>query len=199
MEAIMAYHIYHSEAIVLQTKSVGDANVVLFLYTKDMGLVVARATSLRLHRSRLRFSLQRFSRAHVDLVRGRHGWLLTSARTINTNSQIFRHEYRKTSYAVLTGILLRLIQGEESNKALYDDVCSMLNSLSMLDTREECFCFELLASVRILNELGYWSTEDSDLFMLEDLDDLKNILRKIFLNRKLLVPRINNAYNSTSL
>ncbi len=195
----MAYHIYHTEALVLQTKSVGDANVVLFLYTKDMGLIIARATSLRLHRSRLRFALQRFSNAHVDLVRGKHGWLLTSARTIDTNSTIFRHEFRKTTYAVITGMLLRLIQGEEANMELYDDICNMLGYLNTLETREECFCFELLASVRILNELGYWSGEIEDIFMLGKLEDVKSILRKIFVNRKSLVPRINIAFNSTNL
>lgn len=195
----MAYHIYHTEAIVLQTKSVGDANVVLFLYTKDMGLIVARATSLRLHKSRLRFALQRFSRAYVDLVRGKNGWLLTSARTIDTNSKIFRHEFRKTAYAVMTGIMLRLIQGEDSNIELYEDICNMLNHLSTLETREECYCFELLASIRILNHLGYFSIEESDLYLIENIEDIKNVLRKIYINRKQLIPRINNSFNSTSL
>ncbi len=195
----MAYHIHHTEGIVLQTKGVHDSNVVLFVYTKDMGLVVARAISLRLHRSRLRFVLQRFSRSHIDLVRGKSGFMITSARQIDTNSDIFRHENRKISFAVLSGVLLRLIQGEEPNIDLYFDLCNLLDILKKIDSKESCFALELLSTIRILNILGYWEAVDSDSEYLGDLSNEKEILINIFKNRKLLIPRINEAFRNTNL
>lgn len=195
----MAYHIHHTEGIILQTKGVSDANVVLFIYTKDMGLVIARATSLRLHRSRLRFVLQRFSRAHIDLVRGKHGWLLTSARQINTNSDIYRHQNRKISYAVITGIILRLIQGEESNPLLYDDICKLIEILRKLESKESCFAFELLATIRILNILGYWEKKDGDDIYISETLNPKEAIVSVFKNRKQLIPRINESLRASSL
>lgn len=195
----MAYHIHHTEGIVLQTKGVNDAHVVLFIYTKDMGLIVARATSLRLHRSRLRYVLQRFSRAHVDLVRGKHGWILTSARQININSDIYRHPNRKISYAVMTGVILRLIQGEDANPELYDDICNLIELLRRLESKEACFAFELLSTIRILNALGYWEKVSGDELYLDKIEEPKEVLINIFKNRKILIPRINESFKASSL
>ncbi len=195
----MSYHIHHTEGIILQSKGVHDANSVLFIYTKDMGLIIAKATSLRSHKSRLRFILQRFSRAHIDLVRGKHNWILTSARQININSDIYRHENRKVSFASLTGLILRLIQGEESNPLLYDDICELIETLRTLESREACYAFELLSSVRVLNHLGYWDKKDGDDIFLDKLNNKNEILSAVFKNRKVLVAHINEAFKHTNL
>lgn len=195
----MAYRIYHTEGIVLQTKPTGDADVALFVYTKDMGLIIARATSLRLAKSRLRFVLQRFSRAHIDLVRAKHGWRLTSARTITTHSNIFRHPYRRIVYAAMTGILLRLIHGEDPHPELYEDICTLLDALATLKTREDCAHLELLAAARILHALGYWEEAHGDDVLFGSLSDLQPLLEAVKQNRVKTVQRINTALNATQL
>jgi recombinational DNA repair protein (RecF pathway) len=169
------------------------------VYTKDLGLIIARATSLRLAKSRLRFVLQRFSRAHIDLVRAKHGWRLTSARTIATNSNIFRHPYRRIVYAAITGILLRLIHGEEPHTELYDDICAALDVLATLNTREDCAHFELLMAARILHALGYWEEAPGDNLLFGNLSATLLLLNEVKQNRAKIVARINAALSATQL
>ena len=65
------HHIYHTEAFVLGSRNVGEANKMLSLYTRELGLVYAHAQGIRLGKSKLRFGLQDFSHATVDLVQGK--------------------------------------------------------------------------------------------------------------------------------
>ncbi|MCE9517782.1 recombination protein O N-terminal domain-containing protein, partial [Candidatus Nomurabacteria bacterium] len=75
------HHIYHTKSFVIGSYNRGEANKILVLYTREMGLVRAVAQGIRLNKSKLRFGLQDFSYASVDLVRGRDIWRVTSGST----------------------------------------------------------------------------------------------------------------------
>ena len=199
MGVFMAYRIYHVEGIVLQAKPIGEGDMLLFVYTRELGLVMVTAKSLRLHRSRLRFVLQHFAHAHLDLVRGKHGWRLTSARTISTESVLFRHPYRRRVLAAMTSMLLRLIHGEEANPELFGEIVESLRQLESLETKEDCYYFELLLAVRLLRALGYWEDIAGDELFVASEGDLNKKLTAITFARKALIPRINAALQATQL
>ena len=73
------HHIHHTEAFVLGSSPKGEDSKLLRLYTRELGLVYAHAQAVRKLSSKLRFTLQDFSRASVDLVRGKEIWRVTTA------------------------------------------------------------------------------------------------------------------------
>lgn len=195
----MAYRIYHVEGIVLQSKPTGEGDALLFVYTKELGLVMVIAKSLRLGKSRLRFVLQRFAHAHLDLVRGKHGWRLTSARTISTQSVLFRHPHRRKVLAALSSMLMRLIHGEEPHAELYEELITELARLETLESREDCYYFELYMAIRMLRALGYWEDNGSDALFFAHDHDVTKLLTAIALQKNTLIPRINSALAATQL
>ncbi len=193
-EKDVAYRIYHTEGIVVQIKAVAEADALLFIYTKTMGLILVSAKSLRLAKSKLRFVLQRFSEARIDIVRGKHGWKLTSAQALHTHSVLHRHPYRRIALAAYTALLLRLVQGEEAHEEVYVLLQDMMHLLSLQDDRTGCLHCEILFAVRLLSLLGYWSGEERVLSV-----PLQEALREVENNKKDFVKKINAALQETQL
>jgi len=73
------YQKYYTEALVLGSREYGEADRVFALYTKDFGLVWARASAVRSETSRMRYALQHYARAKAALVRGKRGWRIGGA------------------------------------------------------------------------------------------------------------------------
>jgi DNA repair protein RecO (recombination protein O) len=152
----VAYHVYHTEAIVLESRPYGEGDKLLFCYTRDLGLVVVHAKSLREIRSRLRFSLTTFARAHIDIIRGKHGWKLVSARPIDSHASLLRDPKKRRVIAHKASLLLRLIQGEERHERLFDDIVDALRAVRDIDEEDGLFAAEILFATRLLDFLGYW-------------------------------------------
>ena len=118
----MSHHIYHTEAIVLGSRAAGEGSRFLYCYTRDLGLVSVHAQSIRESRSRLRYALQNFSHASVDLIRGKHAWKLISATPISSFRHLWANESRRRIIANQSELARRLIQGEESHELIFDDL-----------------------------------------------------------------------------
>lgn len=155
----MSHHIYHTKALILGSRPKGEANKVFVLYTRELGLVHATAQSIRHSRSRLRYALQEYAYVHVDLVRGRDVWRVTSA-TSQESFQTLRSNH--DSFVIMHNIfrlIERLCTGEEANPDIFDDVltaCLFLNE-SDKDEREREIA-ELCLVLRTLHNLGYIGT-----------------------------------------
>ena len=77
------YQKYNTEALVLGSRETGESDRVYALFTKDFGLVRARASSVRSEKSLMRYALQNYSRANVSLVRAaRVALSLATVKTI---------------------------------------------------------------------------------------------------------------------
>src|SRR5216684_1387129 len=63
------YQKYQTESLVLGSRESGEADKVYVLYTKDFGLMRARATAVRSEKSRMRYALQNYSRAVAAFAR----------------------------------------------------------------------------------------------------------------------------------
>ena len=112
----MAHHIYHTEALLLGGRPSGEGDRLLYCYTRELGLVMAHAKSLREMRSRLRYALQTFSHAELDLIRGKHGWKLISARPVESFGMLWQKKRKRTVVAQYVELIRRLIQGEETEE-----------------------------------------------------------------------------------
>ena len=110
------YQKYHTEALVLGSYANGEADKTVVLYTRDFGLVRARATGVRTEKSRMRYAIQHYSHTHVSLIRGKRGWRLAGAIALRTAQGDVRGVATLARVAELT---MRLVQGEEKNEFLF--------------------------------------------------------------------------------
>lgn len=195
----MAYHIYHTEALILGGRPSGEGDRNLICYTRELGLVMAHAKSLREGRSRLRYALQTFAHVEIDLVRGKSGWRLISARPLDSLGDIWRHPLKRRILAEHTQLLERLIQGEEQNGVLFDDLLQGLQFLRGINETIALRSTELLLVVRLLAQLGYWGDKAlyAPLFGEEALS--MSTLKYTSEYRPALLVQVNEALRASQL
>jgi len=195
----MSHHIYHTEAIVLNTKPVGEAGKFVYVLTQELGLISAKAQGVRLINSKLRYSLQDFSHVEVSLVRGKEIWRLTGAKLIKENNL---HKKNSENFLILyrlSKLLLRLLHGEEKNIKLFELITNTLTFLEEHFTAEELKTLEIIAVLRILRSLGYFGQEKSLEAFAKDNDWHKELLVTFRPEQAKALILINNALKETQL
>jgi len=193
----MSHHIYQTEAFVIDSRPSGEANKIVYLFTKDLGLVVAAAQGVRLLKSKLRYSLQDFSYSKVSLVRGKEMWRLTSAGLVEK----LLAKMSPDSFAFARGLSLvkRLVQGEEKNEALFETLRHAADFLSSREIDQASpEAFEQLLVLRILHTLGYVSLHSFTAF-LDNSEWSLPLLERVESERKDIISAINKALTESQL
>ena len=193
------HHIYHTHGFVLSSINKGEANKMLTVYTREMGLVRAMVQGVRLHKSKLRFAIQDFSYANIDFVRGKDVWRITSAKNINTFPFARSSRPSLLIIARISKLLERLCDGEESNEKIFDDFMQALYLLdddSITDSSREAI--ELHLVLRIMNTLGYIGDSSNLIdYLGGDISiDKTEILLK---EKRSIISHINKALNESQL
>lgn len=156
------YQKYHTEALVLGNREMGEADRTVALFTRDFGLVRARASSVRKEHSKMRYSVQDYARADVSLVKGKRGWRLAGATALKSATGD-----RKcvATFARIAELTMRLVHGEEKNEYLFETLANAHQAL-MTETHTSVTAVEVVCVARILYALGYISPEalESTLF-----------------------------------
>jgi hypothetical protein len=137
----MAIEKYTTLVLVIESFDQGEHDRVYKLFTRDFGLVMAHAKSVRKLESKLRAHVLPRSHAVVTLVQGRDVWRLVGAeeRTISGNV----HD--------VVSLIKRFIRGEGTHKALFDRLIHWLKEESAWDEKKA----KLLLYYIVLVELGY--------------------------------------------
>jgi hypothetical protein len=73
------YHKHTTFAFVLNVSPSGEKNHFITLFTREFGMIRAKAQSVRVADSKLRYALQEFSYIEVSLVKGKEIWRITNA------------------------------------------------------------------------------------------------------------------------
>ncbi len=155
----MSHHIYHTEGFVLASSPAQEANKMLYIFTKELGVVYASAQGVRLLKSKLRYSLQDFSYANISLVRGKDIWRVTNASTVITRfPNIFSQPDYFEIYVKILTLLRRLLNGEEKNEALFTLLTDGFDFLETSTSKSfSPLSFECMLVLQILHNLGYGS------------------------------------------
>ena len=164
-----------------------------------MGLVRAVAQGIRLHKSKLRFTLQDFSYVNVDLVRGKEIWRVTSAKHISSFPITRSNEFSLVLMTRVSRLLERLCAGESPNENIFDDFIQALYILDNEDISPQSReALEIHLVLRIMNSLGYIG--DSDIlskYLSSSFDYNKTeILLK---ERQSIIAHINKALSESQL
>jgi len=194
----MSHHIYQTEAFVIDSRNVGEANKIIYLFTKDLGLVAGTAQGVRLLKSKLRYSLQDFSYTKVSLVRGKEVWRITSAGLIDSIAS----KVSPDSFVLIRGLMLvkRLVHGEEKNEDLWNVLKGAYlfwQSREMDSVSPEHF--EYILILRILNSLGYVAPEARLLPFLKDASWDSLLFLDVETSQKELIQHINRALKESQL
>lgn len=177
----MAHDVHTTEAFVLSSANVQDADKLFWLLTEDLGLLFASARSVRKEASKLRYFLTDLSSARVSLVRGRGLWRLTGAEMGESEGlPITSIE----TFGRIATLVRRVMPTDEENKEIFEIVRNVREVLvEESDTME---IVEAVAVARILYQLGYLSCTseyqgiiDTPNFDTETLDRAGAIEKKL--------------------
>ena len=158
----MFYHTYNTEAFVLGSRPSGESSKYVYLFTKDLGLVGARAQGSREIKSKLRYALDDLSHSKVSLVKGKNSWKLTGAASHKNFFAQFKNERAKLVLcANAFALIKKLVAGEEKNQKLFEILeqgFSFLEQENLSD--EDVLNAEAIFMLRILNNLGYFGEHE---------------------------------------
>lgn len=160
------YAVHTTPGFVIGSRPYGEADKILSIFTRDLGMITATAPGIRLEKSKLRYSTQDYSVANFSMVRGKDFWRLTSAAAIESlpdGDENFRYS---NNLAKLDGLQLtarialllrRFLQGEDPHPELFDCLSGLFDFLGKNEilTDDQLKTLESLTVFRILHQLGY--------------------------------------------
>lgn len=184
------YQKYQTEAIVLRSYERGEADRVFALYTKEFGLVWARASAVRRESSKMRYALQNYALASVSLVRGARGWRAAGAQA--------RAHSTAASFARAAKLIERLVGGEEKNDYLFDTLIEA-HAAFLQEPVEKHPTIELLCVARILYALGYVSADALGTALFSHVAYALPDLAEAEATRLKLLASVNKALSETHL
>ena len=160
----MAIEKYTTDCLVIESFDQGEHDRVYKLFTREFGLIIAHARSVRKLESKLRAHIMPRGRSLVTLVQGKEIWRLVGAEE--------KGDVGREIHEVAL-LIKRLIRGEGAHKALYDRLISFLGKASVYDEQKT----RLLLYYILLVELGYADAKvigakDIKEYVAWDIDDL---------------------------
>lgn len=193
------YQKFLTNGIILRKFAVGEANIVVFIFTKEFGLVRAVARSARSEKSKLRYGLETLTTARFCLLRGRSEWRLTGVDQISRvpAGKEFAHARRVCGRAGM--LLSRLIQGQEPSQELFTTVEEAFGVLFRVESKEAAESVECVLVLRILAHLGYLPrTPEITPFLEQDLFSIE-LKEAAVRSRARLIKTINESLQATGL
>jgi recombinational DNA repair protein (RecF pathway) len=181
----MAIEKNSTEALVLGVYTVGEYDAIVSLYTKDFGVITAKATSLKKSR-KMRAHLIVGRLTSVTLVKGKEIYRLVGSSEINKRSQIL---------FIVVECVKRFFHGEEKNSKLFDRLVSYTNIPNANESHlKTCVYLDILIN------LGYLDIEKLGMTKSEYIEtDTNSFYVHSFLKKNDAVVAIKQAIDSSML
>lgn len=139
-------------AVILRHNNYGEADRLLWLFTRERGKLRAIAKGVRKMRSRKAGHLEPFIHASLQLAAGRDLWIVTQAETVDAFLPI-RENLELTAYALYVLELLDRFTYEEGEyPALFQ---LLLDTLKRIKQSEDVFLAVRYYELRILDLVGF--------------------------------------------
>lgn len=194
----MSYHVYTTKGIVLKKVNFGEADAVIYVLTRDFGLIIASARSVRLSVSKLRASLQEYSLVSISCIKAKNGWKITNVSE-DRNFFFDYPEVSRKTLAQVSSVLLKMIQGETPHSEIFETV--MMGFSFLKDVRgEDVHSFEVLFVLRVLFLLGYVAKDANTESFIKDTtawDD--KLVSEVKRDKEKLIRIINKALKESHL
>jgi recombinational DNA repair protein (RecF pathway) len=138
----MAIEKYTTESFILEWYERAEHDRVFKLFTREFGVVIAHAKSVRKLESKLRTHLLPGRMAVVTLVKGKEVWRIVGAEEKSVPDDFLPE---------ITNYLLRFMRGEGVHKALFDRLLALLEKATSFDASKA----RVLLLYILLVDLGY--------------------------------------------
>ncbi len=139
-------------AVILRHSSWGEADRLLWLFTRERGKIRAVAKGVRKLHSRKAGHLEPFTHASLQLAMGRDLWIVTQADTVEAFLSI-REDLELTAYALYVLELLdRFTYEEGENISLFQ---LLLDTLKRISVEEDIFLAVRYYELRLLDLVGF--------------------------------------------
>lgn len=146
-------HRYDTRGIVLSRSPLGEASALITLLTPELGIIRARAQSLRAPGAKLAGALTTLTESSIILVRGKEGWRLAGALPEEQWFSRLPDAASRSRVSRVSGLLLRLVAGEAQDAGLFPVMRGYLEALATLP-EELHEAAEVLVVLRFLEVLG---------------------------------------------
>lgn len=190
----MSHAIYQTKAVILKTKNMRESNKLLVLYTEKFGLIYCVMQSVRELKSKMRYHSNRYSLVTVDLVQGRDIWRITGMHE-EISSLGFAGSLWFDLIGNFTQLINRLSNGEESDETIWKNIEYLYNNYRDINESNQ-FYYEIIFSIRLLHNLGYW--EGNEIF-LDTIEYKQEYFDYIQEYKNYLVSTINQRITDTQL
>lgn len=193
----MSHTIYNTEAFVMSSYNSGEADKTYRLFTKDLGVITAKATGIRKIESRLRFFVQDFKYIDASLVKGKNYWRLISARPIHDLNS--RKSLTTPSRIRSLQLVAKLAPTEEPLTNLFDELVAAYTFTSTSHPKaEDMESIEALIALKILHSLGYWGDVETQMEFIKSPFD-ESAIAKIKATKKSIIRELNKSLSATQL
>lgn len=180
------------------SRNFGDSGKYFYIFTRELGMVVASASGIRKLTSRLRFILQDYSYIKVDLVRGKDFWRVTSASKTEALENFSKNRKAVRVFFNIARLLRRLLPGEGANESLFHDLLAGMSVLEKSEDEGALANVEVVLVLRVLNNLGYIG-QNATLQTFLESPFLEELLPKVGESRTKILGEINKALKETHL
>jgi recombinational DNA repair protein (RecF pathway) len=195
------YHKHTTHAFVLNISPSGEKNNFITLFTREFGMIRAKAQSVRVVDSKLRYALQEYSYVEASFVKGKDIWRITNALPIyNIYFELKDKQNIFMSIARIFSLLKRLIPDEGCEALIFNDleiVCE--NARSDKYSKNTIEILEWLFVLRTLYFLGYVHKENFQDLCGENICWDDKYLETIAFNKDNVIYAINNALKASNL
>jgi len=194
----MSHHLYNTDAFVLQTFDSGEGSRVVKLFTREFGIINAKAQGVRELKSKMKFMLQDGFYTNVTLVKGREFWRVVNSD--NILKEVKREGRIKNIKARTLSLVNRLMQGEDSDPRLFDFIISGFSFMDSKDLSDEQV--DNLEAIMVLNTLFYlgYLGENKTIEKLISFEEwTEDILDSVSPVRMKAIEAINTAFNHIQL
>jgi DNA repair protein RecO len=187
-------HKYQTKGLVLARDHVGEATTLVSLLTEELGLVRARAQSVRKSGARLAPALATFVENELVLVRGKDGWRIAGAIAQASWFPRLSSPEARACVIRVSGLLLRLAPGEVQETRLFQPLEALLEALTT-QPKELYDAAEILAVLTILSILGL----DAGELPAQAGSYERPLLERVQSDRRSYIQRINTGILASGL
>ncbi len=197
------HHIHTTLGLVIQSRPHSEASKIIYILTRDFGLITAIAQGIRYERSKLRYKVQDYNFANFSLVKGKEFWRLVGADEIIpvANGSEKLSSIKHQILCKVSALLMRLVHGEEKSEQIYDCVWNFYNFdfESAYNNQDYVGTIESLLVLRILYWLGYVSDTLDFVGLLKKVEFDDAIIKILIEKRIIMNKSINNALRESHL
>jgi len=186
------YSITNTKGIILKSYDLGEKDLFLSIFTKELGQIYARVSGVRDLKSKHRYSLQEHALVYISLVKGKNGWRITNTTFIKSFYFETADTFKRNVILKILTLVKRFYLGGEINEKVFDDLLIGLEKIESSNTKDEVEQEEAKTVLRFLYDLGY----------VEDHSIVKNIFQFGFFDeedKRELTKIINNSIKISDL